>query len=93
MPPNALSAPRDLKSQRFIYTPGNGTLYELIVTDLGDGFVLTWTNHPLGGRAATLRWDSMPPAPFYLADKLGIYNGSGDIAPLVDFLTIIRKDG
>lgn len=87
-----LVPPRECLSRRFAYTPGNGTLYELIVTDLGDGFVLTWTNSLRGGRAATLRWDMLPPHPTYLASKLDIHPDGGDCRALIDFLVLLQKE-
>jgi hypothetical protein len=87
-----LVPPRECLSRRFAYAPGNGTLYELIVTDLGDGFVLTWTNSVVGGKAATLRWDALPPHPAYLAEKLWLHPDSADVHALIDFLILLQKE-
>lgn len=91
MSDSSLPVPRECLSRIFVYTPGNGTVYELIVTDLGEGYILTWTNALGGGRAATLRWDSWA-APSYLAEKLRIHPDGGDCAAIGQFLESLKKE-
>lgn len=86
-----LPVPRECTSRLFTFIPGNGTVYELIVTDLGEGYVLTWTNALGGGRAATFRWDSWA-APLYLAEKLRIHPDGGDCLALGNFLEFLKKE-
>jgi hypothetical protein len=92
MPESPLTPAREMTSRLYDYIPGNGSLYKLIVTDAFHGaFVLTWTNSVTGGRAATLRWDSLPPHPAYLAEKLGLHPESGDVRALCQFLDQLKE--